>query len=68
MSTREALGKLLEAMPEERVREVLDFAVFLQGQEEQSGWRRFGQAQLARAYGPDEPEYTLAEVKQENRP
>ena len=61
MSTREALDKLLESLPEERLREVLDFAQFLSGQEERAGWQQFGQSQLARAYGPDEPEYTAGQ-------
>ncbi len=65
MSARESLAKLLENMPEERLRELADFAAFLNWQDERDGWRRFGQAQLARAYGPDEPEYTLADVKPE---
>jgi hypothetical protein len=63
MTTREALNKLLEGMPEERLRELLDFAVRLC--EEGDGWRSFGQAQLSRAYGPNEPEYTEADVPSE---
>jgi hypothetical protein len=65
MSTREALQKLLENMPEERLREVVDFAAFLSSQDDRSAWRQFGQAQLARTYGPDEPDYTLADLKPE---
>jgi hypothetical protein len=67
MSAREKLEKLLENMPENRLREIVDFATFLNGQEEREGWRQFGQVQLARAYGPDEPEYTLADLKPENK-
>ena len=40
------------------MREVLDFAEFLQGQDAAT-WRQFGRNQLARAYGPDEAEYSL---------
>ena len=65
MSARENLEKLLEHMPEERLREVADFAAFLNWQNDRDGWRQFGQAQLARAYGPDEPEYTPANLKRE---
>ena len=65
MSARETLEKLLESMPEDRLREIVDFATFLSWQEERDGWRQFGQAQLARAYGPNEPEYTRADLKQE---
>ena len=67
MSAREKLEQLLKNMPEDRLREIVDFAAFLSGQEERDGWQRFGQAQFARAYGPDEPEYTLADVKLENK-
>jgi len=68
MSARESLEKLLENMPEERLREVVDFAAFLTWQNDREGWRQFGQAQLARAYGPDEPEYTRADLKLEKSP
>lgn len=68
MSARETLEKLLDKMPEERLREVADFAAFLTWQQERAGWQQFGQAQLARAYGPNEPEYSFADLKQENRP
>ena len=64
MSTRDALNRVLQAMPEGRVREVLDFAESLKGQDE-ADWKRFGQSQLARAYGDDEPEYSLADLKPE---
>ena len=65
MSVKEILDKVLEGLPEERLREVLDFAEFLSWQEERQAWRRFGQAQFARAYGPNEPEYTSADLKRE---
>ena len=64
MSTRDVLNRVLQAMPEGRVREVLDFAESLKGQDE-ADWKRFGQSQLARAYGDDEPEYSLADLKPE---
>ncbi|MBI1832542.1 MAG: DUF2281 domain-containing protein [Planctomycetes bacterium] len=65
MSSREMLDQLLENMPEDRVREVVDFAAFLKSKEEREEWRQFGQAQLARAYGPNEPEYTRADLRPE---
>jgi len=65
MSVRESLEKILEALPEEQLREILDFAVFLSGQQEREAWRQFGQAQLARAYGANEPDYTSADLKPE---
>ncbi len=65
MSTREALDRVLQSLPEERVVAVLDYAEFLRSQDAQS-WRQFGQAQLAQAYGPDEPDYSLADLKPES--
>jgi hypothetical protein len=65
MSARERLKKLLQEMPDEQLREVLNFAEFLSWQEERTAWQAFGQAHLARAYGADEPDYTLADVKPE---
>ncbi len=67
MSTREALDRVLQALPDERVREVLDFAEFLQNKDAVA-WRQFGRAQLARAYGDDEPEYTADDLKPERTP
>jgi hypothetical protein len=68
MSVREALDKLLESLPEQQQREVLDFAQFLSCQEERAVWRHFGQSQFARAYGPNEPEYSPADLKSERNP
>ena len=65
MSVKEALEKILEALPEEKLHEVLDFAEFLSWQAERAAWRQFGQAQFARAYGPEEPGYTAADLKAE---
>ena len=64
MSTRDALNRVLQALPEGRVREVLDFAESLKGQDEVD-WKQFGQSQLERAYGDDEPEYSLADLNPE---
>jgi len=65
MSAREALEQILDGLPDDRVNEVLDFARFLTWQEERRAWRQFGQDQLARAYGPDEPDYRVEQVKPE---
>ena len=65
MSAREALREILDGLPDDRVNEVLDFARFLTWQEERQAWRQFGQDQLAGAYGPDEPDYRVEEVKPE---
>ena len=65
MSAKEALEKILESLPEERLREVVDFAEFLSWQGQRAPWRQYGQTQFARAYGPNEPEYTSADLKVE---
>jgi hypothetical protein len=66
MSAKEELDRLAGSLPEERIEQLLEYARFLCWQEERRRWSRFGQAQLARAYGPDEPEYTEADVKVES--
>lgn len=62
MAVKEMIDEVLQTLPEERLLELLDFARFLSCAEEQADWRRFGRAQLARAYGPNEPEYTEADL------
>ena len=65
MTAREMLEQVLTDLPEERVGEVLDFARFVSAREEREAWREVGRAQLARAYGEDEPDYTEADLKPE---
>jgi len=67
MTVQETLVHVVAALPEPRQREVLDFAEFLSSREEQAAWRQFGRAQFARAYGPNEPDYTSADVKPARR-
>ena len=57
--------EILAGLSEDQLREVVDFARFLQARQEYEEWRQFGAQQLARAYGPDEPEYTEADLKPE---
>jgi hypothetical protein len=63
MNARASLNPLLEGLSEERLRQLIDFARFLAAEDERAAWRNFGQAQLARAYGPDEPDYSEADLK-----
>ena len=65
MTSRDHLDGLLQALPEHRVQEVLDFARFLSLQEDRVAWQEFGRQQLARAYGDDEPEYGPDDIKPE---
>jgi hypothetical protein len=60
---KQAIGQVLDELPDDRVREVLDFARFLAEAGEGDRWREFGRGQLARAYGDNEPEYSEADVK-----
>lgn len=68
MTVKENLHHVLDELPEERLHEVLDFARFLTWQEETEAWRQFGKTQLAHAYGPNEPEYTEADIKEASKP
>jgi hypothetical protein len=65
MTVKESLDRIVQQLPEERLREVLQFAEFLNWREERAAWRQFGQAQFARAYGATEPDYTQADIKPE---
>jgi hypothetical protein len=65
MTTKEVLEQILLELPENRLGEVLNFAKFLSVQEERAAWQQFGQSQLAKAYGPDEPDYSEADLKPE---
>ncbi len=63
MNALAALEPLLDRLSEERLQQLVDFARFLAGEDERLAWQRFGQSQLAQVYGPDEPEYTEADIK-----
>jgi hypothetical protein len=63
MSPIADLESLIEDLSEESLRKLVDFARSLAIEDEQAAWDRFGQASLARAYGPDEPEYNLSDLQ-----
>ena len=63
MSLKSTLDELFATLSEDKLRAVLDFTRFLQYRQEQEEWSHFGAQQFARAYGPNEPEYTEADVK-----
>lgn len=63
MTLRESLDNLVARLPEDRLRELVDFAQFLAIRAEELEWQAFGKSQLAAAYGPDEPEYNLADLQ-----
>jgi hypothetical protein len=62
MELRAAIQRTLEDLPDDRVREVLDFARFVAQNCEDEGWEQLGRQQFGRAYGPNEPEYTEADL------
>jgi hypothetical protein len=64
MQTKDEIRSLLNQMSEERASEVLNFARFLTWQEERTQWQQFGKSQLAKAYGDDEPEYSLSDIQE----
>jgi hypothetical protein len=66
MTAKQALEEVLQHLPESRLSEVVDFARFLSWQDEREAWQHFGRSQLAKAYGPDEPEYSLNDVRMES--
>lgn len=65
MSVKKTLDELLATFADEQLRAVLDFAQFVHARQEREEWRRFGIQQLARAYSPNEPDYTQADLKAE---
>ena len=65
MTNRDLLDGVLQGLSENRIQEVLDFAQFLRFREDREAWQEFGRRQFARAYGDDEPEYTLDDIKPE---
>jgi hypothetical protein len=73
MTLRDQVNELLDKLPDLRVAEVLDFVRYLywleqRGKEELESWQRFGLQQFAKCYGPEEPEYTLDDLKPERQP
>ena len=65
MTNKEALEQIVQELPDSHLRELLDFARFLSWREEHEAWQRFGRSQLARAYAPEEPDYSVDDIKRE---
>jgi hypothetical protein len=68
MTVKESLEQVLPTLTEQQQQEILDFAMFLSGKNEREEWRELGRQSLARAYGPNEPEYTEADIKPRRQP
>jgi hypothetical protein len=62
MSAHDRLEPILDGLSEDRIRQQIDFARFLSMEQDRQEWLSFGRDQLSRAYGPDEPEYTEADI------
>ncbi len=63
MTTLNRLEPILAGLSEDRIRQLIDFARFLAMEQDRQEWSRFGQEQLARAYGSDEPDYSEADLR-----
>lgn len=65
MSTREQLDAVLSQLPEKELSQLLDIARALarDADEDREAWQQAGLIHLARAYGPDEPDYSESDVK-----
>ena len=62
-ASQHRLSDAIDRISERELDELCDFAEFLASRRDRETWRRYGLDMLARAYGDDEPEYTLADVK-----
>lgn len=60
------LKQLIAELSEDQARQVTDYARFLRWRDEHREWHEFGRQQFAKAYGDDEPEYTLADRREES--
>jgi hypothetical protein len=58
VNLKDRLHQMVDELPEERLRELLDFAQFLDQKEEWDAWREAGRRRLGSLYGPDEPRTT----------
>ncbi|HEX4589278.1 MAG TPA: hypothetical protein VH120_05080 [Gemmataceae bacterium] len=63
MSTREQLDALISRLPPEQLNQLLEVARELARDRDRETWQQFGLEQFARAYGPDEPDYSEADTK-----
>lgn len=66
-AAQQELERLIADLSASQMQQVVDFAKFLQWQEDRREWQEFGKRQFARAYGDNEPEYTLADIREESK-
>lgn len=63
MTVQERLREIIDELPEERLRQLLDFAEVLEAKDERAARQAFGRQQFARAYGENEPDYDNVPLK-----
>jgi hypothetical protein len=68
MTIQDQINQAAAGLTEPQLVELLDFARFLRLQQEKNDWRAAGQAQFAKAYGSDEPEYTETDLRTQGQP
>jgi len=61
------LERLIPELSPDEIQQVVNFAKFLRWQDERREWREFAKQRFARAYGDNEPEYTLADIREESK-
>ncbi len=69
MTTRETLQELVSQLPEDKVKQVLDFARYvdwLQAEEDCRDWSRFAPGEWDEHFSDDDIEYTEADIKKSN--
>jgi hypothetical protein len=65
MQLHKDIYQVMEKLPEDKLRQLLDYAKFLAQSPEEREWRDYSREQFARAYGADEPNYTIHDIKPE---
>ena len=63
MTSKERVVEMIQALPEELVRELAHYAEYLQEKAQQEEWSKTSLAHLATRYTEDEVEYTLDDLK-----
>jgi hypothetical protein len=67
MELKQAIQQVLDELPEDRLRQLLDYARYLAAAREAAEWEEAGLQEFAKLY-EGEPEYTLADIKTSNEP
>ncbi len=56
---------IVDELSDERAVQLLDYARYLNWQEERRAWQDFGRSQLAKAYGDEEPDYSESDLQKD---